>query len=131
MKGYMGMKKYYYVTKSKSKKINIPFTPLFNFEMRDRYRILNDVFGNVIEPENEKTCMTIVDAIKNNDPDKWEEAADLVLLSGVNNASLWVSHFLRIATGIRNPSHVKVPSSVLFRREDPVVKFKRVLKGYT
>lgn len=115
--------KYYYV--SKSDKIKIPFTPSFS-RMRDRYRILNEIFGDTITEENEKICKLIVDAIKYNRAEFWEGAADMILSCNINNSSAWASHFLRCADGINKTNIGKVKSEKYFRIETPQERFRRL-----
>ena len=121
--------RYYYITKSEMRSIKIPFVPRLRMK-KDKYQLINTIFGNIINPKYEDTCKIIIDAIKFQEPAYWEEAADMILFTDIKDSSLWAEHFIRISNSIKNPRNKKIKSSVLFKKEDPIVKFKRILKGY-
>lgn len=120
--------RYYYITK-RIQKIGIPFTPKFSL-MSDRYKILNEIFGDRIDPKYESLCSIIVDAIKYQEPAYWEDASDKILALNLDKSSLWAEHFLKISVYLRNRGNKRYKSPVTIIPEDSVVKFRRLLKGY-
>lgn len=124
---------YYYITLS-SRKIQIPFVPSLEPFVEDAFIILNNIFGENMTDDERYLAVyqIIIDAVKYNKPEYWENAAEMLLELDGGKYSMWVSHFLKIAEKIRHPQkHKKEVVIIPFYSSEKtsVKKLNRLING--
>lgn len=119
---------HFYITKSNTKKITIPFVP--PKKMNDKFYLINKIFGSDLSENFVDTYDMIMSAIKYDLAEYWEEAGAMLLRHQEHHYDKWANHCFKVADGIRNRKHKKSKVFIPFySSEDSSKKFKRLLNG--
>jgi len=120
---------YYYLTNSNQSRINIPFIPprIKKRKMKDRFYLLNDIFGENILEQFNPICSMLIDAMKFDLPEYWDEAGEMLLGLKSDKYDRWANHCFNVSNRIRNKGNRRTRKIIPhYSSEDSVKKFRRL-----
>ena len=126
----------YYVSKSTGKRVMLkkPITikKLENEDemIKDKYQLINAIFGDDLSPDYSHIYDKLIDCIREDKHENWEEVADMFTDLKNPKYDIWAGHCVEVASKMKNRGHKKTKKFFIDMISDSSVrKFKKIISG--